>query len=176
MSAAHKTLLTFVSSRVLLHHRQRGARGWLGEWVTPTLFHLRLHLLLREACLEAEGEQIECHQIRTWWYTVKSRAFKGRDAYQVCGTHIQLRLWGDVALHGGIDNLSVPQIYSGGRRKLLKRFLKAGHGLMGGGKLLGLFALLLLHVFCHAGLWDVFQVLIWSMRASGAQVMWCTRF
>lgn len=92
------------------------------------------------------------------------------DSYQAGGTHIQLGLWGDVALHRGIDNLSVPWIYSGRRRKLLKRFLEAGHGLVGGRKLLRLFVLLLLHVLGRAGLWDILKVLIWSMRASGGKL------
>lgn len=107
MSVARKELGTFISGRVLLHHRQRGARGRLGEWVTPTLLHLRLHLHLGEARLWGKKNRFNVIIHRLDY--IGSRAEpSGVGPYQAGGTHIQLCLRGGVTLHRGIDNLSVP--------------------------------------------------------------------
>lgn len=90
MNVAHKELGTFISGRVLLHDRQRGARGWLAERVTPTLLHLCWQFHLREACL---GKKTRFYVIIYIHRCIRWKAGLSRvDSSQAGATHVQLAL------------------------------------------------------------------------------------
>lgn len=89
MNVVHKELGTFISGRVLLHDRQRGARGWLAERVTPTLFHLCWHFHVREACLGKKQGFMSSYI----YIDVQDGAELSRvDSSQAGATHVQLAL------------------------------------------------------------------------------------